>query len=107
MKTLNIYQAALALRTAFAHTGIELGYAGEDEVNTYFIHHDAMHYYTGLEPKEVDEPLALAAELVLGGQDYNAIITVDAQELSKVLANIPAEVVEELIGFYTDWYNNY
>lgn len=106
MKTLNIYQAALELRNNYAHTGIELGYVGADDVNTYFVHHDAIHYYTGLEPKEVDEPLALAAELVLGGQDYSTTITVDAQELSKVLANIPTEVVEELIAFYTEWYSN-
>lgn len=106
MKTLNIYQAALELRNTYAHTGIELDYVGCPITNTYFIHHDAIHYYTGLEPKEVDEPLALAAELVLGGQDYSTTITVDAQELSKVLANIPTEVVEELIAFYTEWFTN-
>lgn len=103
MKTLNIYQAALQFRNTYAHTGIELDYVGCRVTNTYFIHHDAVHYYTGL--VEADEPLALAAELVLGGQDYSAIITVDAQELSKVLSNIPTSVVEELIAFYTEWYS--
>jgi hypothetical protein len=106
MKTLNIFQAAFQLRMQFADKGIELDYVGCSYTNTYFIHHDAVHYYTNLTPAECDEPLVLATELALGGQDYASTITVNSDELSAVLSKIPSDVIEELISFYTEWYAN-
>ena len=106
MTTLNIFQAAFKLRNDYSHTGITLDYAGDDNTNTYFIIHDALHTYTNQAPEEEFEPIVLSIEMILGGIDYTTSFpNIDANTLSSAIAMIPSEVIEELIYFYTAWFN--
>ena len=104
MTTLNIFQAAFKLRNDYAHTSITLDYAGDN--NTYFIIHDALHTYTNQAPEEEFEPIVLSIEMILGGIDYTTSFpNIDANTLSSAIASIPTEVLEELMVFYTGWFN--
>jgi hypothetical protein len=106
MTTLNIFQAAFKLRNDYAHTGITLDYVGDVKTNTYFIVHDALHTYTKQAPEEEFEPIVLSIEMILGGVDYTISFPgVSADELSSAIASIPSDVIEELISFYTGWFN--
>ena len=102
MTTLNIFQAAFKLRADYAHTGITLDYMGEN--NTYFIFHDALHTYTNLAPQEEYEAIVLSVEMILGGVDCS-MLEVAPDVLANAIASIPTEVLEELMAFYTGWFN--
>lgn len=101
--SLNIYQAALALRLEYGHLGIEVEACEDTYTNLYFIHHDALHTFLGAEPREEHEPLVLAAEMLLGGVDIT--IEIDLDELTTRLASISVETMELLIEFYSGWFN--
>lgn len=106
MTTLNIFQAAFKLRNDYGHTGITLNYVDDDNTNTYFIIHDALHTYTNLAPEEEFEPIVLSIEMILGGIDYTTSFpNIDANTLSSAIVSIPTEVLEELMAFYTGWFN--
>ncbi len=103
---MNIFQAALKLREDFAHTGIDLEYAGAN--NLYLIFHDALHYFLGAEPKEEDEPIVLVAELLFGGKEWDnipALSNVDIDDLITRISQINSELVEIFIDFYTNYYS--
>ena len=105
---MNIYQAALKLRQDFAHTGIELEATTNPDANLYFVFHDALHTYLGARPQESDEPIVLATELVLGGQEWQQVELlkdVNPDEISKGLSNIPSDMLEIYIEFYTNYYS--
>ena len=105
---MNIYQAALDLRIKFAHTGINLEAAECVKINTYFIHHDSLHTYLGARPQKSDEPIVVATELVLGGQDWDhlpLLADVSPEDISTGLAGIPEDQLEFLIEFYTDYFS--
>lgn len=101
---MNIYQAALKLRLDYEGSGIMLE-ATEDKItNLYFVFHDALHTYLNAAPVVEEEPLVLAAELVLGGQEYSnnkMLQEVSADDISSSLSKIPADILEILIDFYT------
>jgi len=105
---MNIYQAALKLRLDYEETGIIVDAVEDKETNLYFIFHDALHTYLNLAPVEKDEPIVLATELVLGGQDYSTnsmLEKVTADDISNRLSKIPSEIIELLIEFYTKRFN--
>ena len=107
--TMNIYQAALQLRIDYAHTGIDTQACDDAATNLYFIMHDALHTYVGARPQESDEPIVLATEMVLGGQDYSvvpALVNITADEISAALGNINPDMVESMIDFYTQYFGN-
>ena len=104
---MNIYQAALKLRLDYAHTSIETEATTNADANLYFVFHDALHTYCGARPQESDEPLVLAIELILGGQEYDHIpmlAKVTADEVSAALGNINPDMVEYMMDFYTAYY---
>lgn len=106
--TMNIYQAALQLRLDYAHTGIETGATTDAATNLYFVMHDTLHTYTGALPQESDEPLVLACELVLGGQEWahvEFLSQVDPADVSAGLAKINPDMLEYMIAFYTAHYS--
>lgn len=108
--TMNIYQAALQLRSDYGHLdGVETECTTNPDANLYFIFHDALHTYTGALPQESDEPLVLATELVLGGQEYSHVAylsTVTPDQVSTALAGINPDMIEHMIDFYTAYYSH-
>lgn len=107
--TMNIYQAALQLRNDYAHTGIDTDACDDAATNLYFIMHDALHTYVGARPQESDEPIVLATEMVLGGQDYSVVpllADVTPDEISTALSNINPDMIEFMMDFYTQHFGN-
>ncbi len=105
---MNIYQAALKLRQDYAHTGIELEGTACQDTNLYFVFHDALHTYLNAAPEEACEPIVLATEMILGGQDYTTnsmLLNVSPDQISNALSNIDSETLEILISFYTEYFN--
>ena len=102
--SLNIYQAALTLRLEYGHLdGIEVEACTDAYTNLYFIHHDALHTLLGAAPEEEQEPIVLAAEMLLGGVDI--FLDVDLDELTTRLASIERETMELFMEFYSGWFN--
>jgi hypothetical protein len=102
---MNVYQAALSLRDRYENVEGFMTEAMKDKaINAYFIYHDALHSLLGLAPEEEFEPQVLATELVLGGLDHS-FPSVTPEMISNGLASIDAANLEDLIAFYSAWFN--
>jgi hypothetical protein len=102
---MNVYQAALKLREDYAHVdGFMTDVAVNEEVNAYFIYHDALHALLGLAPEEEFEPQVLATELVLGGKDYS-FTKVSKEDISEGLSSLSSDNLKDLTSFYTAYFS--
>ncbi len=101
MTNLNIFQAALSLRTS-GQEGLFLEASPSQLVNTYLILHDALHVYLDIPADTTENELQInCAEEVLANNVQSWTAAEASAMRARLVASVPADQLAILEYFFT------